>query len=232
MKLLKQTTVVFCTIFALSLTAIVSYEHMYKPAKDHYVLSNNSLRIINSHDIVIDNTFFMQGGSAEYVVTKQLMPFIFVSKISESLGFKALPIRVAFLSNGGSVDLYEALITITDIKDAYIICTIGAAQSIAFTYMMYICDERIILPKAEVMSHPVYYNTPKGSYSDAGTRTATIAQSDSEAVVLGIDKDEWYSISREQGDKYYTPTEMIRYGIDTKDYTPKALSIPYVPVSQ
>lgn len=229
MKLLKQTTVVFCTLLVLFLSVATVYDIKNRQYKDHYVLSNKSLRIINSHDIIIDDSFFMMGGSAQYVVMRQLMPLIFDNKLKEVLGTHDSSIRIAFMSGGGMVSIYDTAMGFKEIKKAYIICTIGSAQSVAFTYMMQICDERIILPNAELMTHPVYNGN--NTRTD-GTRSITVKHSDGEAKILKIDRDKWYDISRNQGDKYYTPDEMIKYGIDTQATGIQEVSTPNVKIKQ
>ena len=213
-KLIKQTVTVFMTLLVLGCALKVGYKHLPNTRKTHYVLSDKSLRIINDHDIIIDTTFFREGGSAEYVITRQLMPATIAAKLGEVTG-EHKPIKVAFMSHGGSVEIFEAIKDIPFIKNAYIICTIGAAESIAFTYMIHICDERIMLPNAQVMTHTAYYMTPSGSFRDDDTKRVSIIQSDLEAKTLGLDKDVWYQVSRGNGDKYYDIKEMEKYKIST-----------------
>jgi len=228
-RIIKDTLLIVLTLALISLGIFGAYNSTRSKYVDHYVLSNKSLRIINSHDIIIDDYFFMAGGSAQYVIMSQLMPRILENKLQETLGVPTKPIRVAFMSGGGMISMYDTAMKFKEIKKAHIICTIGSAQSVAFTYMMQICDERIILPKAEVMTHPVYNGN--NTRTD-GTRSITIKHSDGEAKILNIDKDKWYDISRNQGDKYYTPTEMLKYGIDTQATGIHEVNTPNIKIKQ
>lgn len=65
------------------------------------------------------------------------------------------------------------------------------------------------------MTHQVYTPAILGkNYSD-GSKRITIKHSDSEAEVLGIDKYQWYRVSRMNGDKYFTVQEMKQFKIGT-----------------
>ena len=102
-------------------------------------------------------------------------------------------------------------------KDVKVVCTVSSAASMAFTFMVMFCDERLILPDAYIMSHSIFYYGIlfKKMFND-NTKRYTIKYSDSEAAKLGHNKEFWYIFSRMNDDKEYTEEEMLKYGIATK----------------
>lgn len=176
--------------------------------------SLDNLREINNHNIIIGDMYFLSQGNF-HAVNKQIYQAILHSLEMQKLFGVDEPIHIALQSGGGYVHLYEMVSRAKLFKQAYIVCTVSKAESVAFTFMMNFCDERIILKDAVVMTHKVYISGLLKYFTDS-TQRFTVKHSDSEAAVLDLDKDEWYKFSRENGDKYFTVEEMKKYKIGTK----------------
>jgi len=177
---------------------------------------SSNLRAVNDHDIVIGEYFFTDEATFNHTAQLLFTDLKITNIIKQAFGI-VTPIRIALLSSGGYLYLYERLAGNRILKDAYIVCTVATAESVAFTFMIDFCDERIMLPNAKVLTHKAYALDIFGRkiFTDSNMR-ATIAHSDMEAEVLGIDKGEWFKISRMNGDKYYSREELEKYKIATK----------------
>lgn len=118
-------------------------------------------------------------------------------------------------SNGGSIDLLKYLVgNLQRIKSLNVkfTCYIANAKSSAFTFVQSICDDRILLKNGELMQHEAYFPTSlKGKYKDSSTKLLSIAMAKAEADRIGMKLSEWYKISRENGDKFFTEEEAKKY---------------------
>jgi len=205
-------TIIKKLILALALLLGTTYLFSNEDYSEHNV---SNLRIINEHSIVIDQGYFTDGKVFDRT-TRDLFKMVAAQQALKMTTGVIIPIEIAVLSNGGYISFYDSLSGDLHLKDAYIVCTVATAESIAFSFMIEFCDERIMLPKASVMTHHAFAFNAFGAkvFTDSSKR-ASIRHSDLEAIELNIDRDKWYAISRMQGDKFYSKKEMKEYGIAT-----------------
>lgn len=120
-------------------------------------------------------------------------------------------------SNGGYVGLMFGLVNGINNMKAYFgvkfKCLINNASSSAFTFVQAICDKRILLKDGKMLQHKVYGESEGIVIYNNDTTITSIQMSDLEADRIGINKDEWYKISRENGDKSFTVKEMLKYNL-------------------
>lgn len=138
--------------------------------------------------------------------------------------FKAPPIPyyntevvILISSNGGSVSkMFSFIKTFKFLKrrGLKVKCYIGNAKSAAFTFMLSVCDTRILLKGAELAQHPTYLPYGDGKLYTTHTKYSSVEMSDIEAKVLDIDPKKWYNITRnESKDKFFTEKEALKYKI-------------------
>lgn len=184
--------------------------------KDYGSISNNSLREINKQEVVIDAYFFRDDSTLQTTTTKLLALIKRNHHIYMSTGIK-VPVMVGISSGGGYTSFFDYLMLLEKpLRQAYIVCTVSKAASMAFTFMINFCDKRIILKDAVIMQHRVYKKTLFGKMFDDNSNRLSVKYSDMEAKVLGIPKDKWFKISRGKSDKYFTRDELVKYGIATE----------------
>lgn len=206
----KTIGIILSLIFALIYISVDS---------DYTTKSLFSLREVNSHEIIIDDSFFLDHHNFNKTLTKINQIFgmrVFKSMFGLPINTRE-PIYIAIQSNGGYLHLLEQIIDYKMLIDSYVICTISTANSAAFTFMVRFCDERIILPDAEIMTHKAFAMDIFGNkiFTDYN-KLLTVKHSDLEAEILNIDKDKWYKLSRESGDKFFTKEELKKYNIGTE----------------
>jgi len=207
MKKVIIAILVFSSIFAVSL---VSFDRDYSRS------SKFNLRKLNDHSIVIGEDYFTNQQVFSETSAALLREAVTALTKKKAWGFEP-HIKIAINSGGGYVSFFERL-AVADgaLLEAYIVCTVSTAASMAFTFMIKYCDERIMLPDAYILQHQVYYqNLFGGRRYDDNTRRIALRHSDLEAKVLDIDRDKWFDISRENGDKVFTKDELIKYKIAT-----------------
>lgn len=194
---MRMMRIILFILIATTITRTITVSAQLIPDV-HYALSNESIKIIKEHDIIIGQEFFKKPELASQIIIEKFVEPMVRNSIARSRGMPTQPIRIAFLSHGGNVRVLNTLMSLGFVKNEYVICTIGVACSAAFTYMMHVCDERRILPNAVVLTHPVVARDWNGRVIKKDTLAIryTREQSDSEAKVLNIEKDKWYDISR------------------------------------
>ena len=153
MKLFKYLGLTLFILIATVTIRITTVEAQNFP-DSHHRLSKQSMDILRSHDIIIDDYFFSTPNYAAKLIVEKLIPKVLSNSLKRSRNVPVDKIRIAIASHGGYVSILDATLTLDFIKNEYIICTIGDAASAAFTLMMSICDERKILPNAFLLTHP------------------------------------------------------------------------------
>lgn len=205
---LKMTKVIIGMVFILLIGALTSdYDTAYS--------SRANMRAINSHSLVIGEDFFQDGAVFGRTLGDLGERLQIVNTLESVFGIKT-PIHLGINSLGGLLGLYDALDEYGQgLLQAHVVCTISAAASMAFTFIIKYCDERIMLPEAVVMTHRAYIPLWFSKLFTDATERATLKYSDEEAAILGQDPDFWYKLTRENGDKEFTVEEMKKYKIAT-----------------
>jgi len=126
-------------------------------------------------------------------------------------------IDISIVSGGGRVSYYEDLVAAMGnrLRAAHVRCYVGVAGSMAFTFMLDFCDERIFFSDTIVMQHQVFMSIYGIKIFTRSTVRLSHKYSDLEADRLGIPRDMWWAISREQGDKFFSPNEQFVYRLKT-----------------
>jgi len=126
-------------------------------------------------------------------------------------------IDISIVSGGGRVSYYEDLVAAmgTRLRTAHVRCHVGFAASMAFTFMLDFCDERLYFPETVVIQHQVYISFYGIKLFTQGTVRLSRKYSDLEATRLSLPKEIWWKISREQGDKFFTKNEQLVYRLRT-----------------
>lgn len=182
---------------------------------DNRISSEFNLRKINEQGIVIGEHFFLDETVFSETI-KQISVKIQTRKMLKALTGIDIPLFVGINSMGGYVRLYELLEEYGEpIKQMHVVCTVSSAASIAFTFMLNFCDERLMLPDAFVMSHQTFSPSLFSKVFNDSTYRDSLKQSDSEAEKIGQDKYFWFEYTRKQGDKKFSVDEMKKYKIAT-----------------
>jgi len=208
----KYFLLLLVTVMTIAIMIIVSLKPTSKP-KDISPLDYTRLEKIQP--VLIINPFTLIDKSELKDSMRGLQAMANAATPFKELGieiFKDQTVNLIINSSGGRVDFgYKLLNFVNFIKYHLKIkttCYIKEASSMAFTVAISICDKRIALEGIEMMQHPVSVGS---KYYTTSTKIDDILISALEASRLGIDPKEWRKISKEQGDKFFTKEEMIKY---------------------
>lgn len=200
----------------LLLSCIFLFLYSLSVNSDSSTSSLENLRTINDQEVVVGDDFFKSEVEFARVVNQLMM---FATSQASLWGNNNLktPIKVGLSSGGGFVYLYDRLERLSEpLKELYLVCTINKAQSMAFTFMLEFCDERLMLPDAQIMQHQIYaLKELGGKRFDDDSKRLSLKYSDREAEVLGLDKKFWFSLTRGTKDKEFNDDELKMYKIAT-----------------
>lgn len=221
---LKNVSIMFNLVSMLILGFI-----LYSPSNIDESVNSDLLQKIESEiDVTISGATLSSAEEATKFINKLMSKLFIEGKLSSSpFGVVKNPnsynlpetqITIFVDSSGGSVELLfnltEAVESIKDLN-IHIECIIANASSATFTLVQSICDTRLLLSKGKLIQHKTYYPIEglfkSYKYFDSNSTLLSIKMSNIEAARIGKNASEWYKISRENGDKYFTEEEALKY---------------------
>lgn len=213
-KKIKDVTVTLFLVAILSVGAYVGYQKM-----------DTSPRIIDYAKIdisVIDKLTkvnYLSVGDEHFYPIKTYADMLLTTINLRAKYAENKVVDLLIDSGGGSTGaLFYMHGIIQAIKKKHgvkIKCYINKAMSSAFTFAISVCDQRVLLKGGQMMQHKAYYYLQQ-AYAKLYTidsKITSLKMAELECRYLGCDKIKWYRISRDNGDKYFTESEMFEYGL-------------------
>lgn len=211
MKLLRIITEVLVLVACLAYMSIPQANDSWRST-----LSKHTQDVLDSNMLIIEEDFFTNEDTFESTVDDIERYLESLSPRHRAYGIPEV-IELSILSGGGRVDFFEELQDRIGyrLKAAHVKCNVGVAASMAFTFMLHFCDERVFERDTKVIQHQVYISFMGWKIFTQGTIELSHKYSDMEAEALGINKDMWYEVSREHGDKWFSTLEEFVYKLKT-----------------
>ncbi len=180
------------------------------------MLSKGTQDKLNSNVLLVGETFFTNRTEFEFMSDN-------IERYLDSLEprFKAFGtpkvIDISIVSGGGRVSWYLELDKRFGkrLKEAHVRCTVGFAGSMAFTFLINFCDERLFSHDTIVMQHQVYASFFGMAIYTKDTVELSKYFSNIEAMSLGISRKKWYEVSRNNGDKFFNRSEEYKFNLRT-----------------
>lgn len=205
-------------ILSFMMVSVGKYRALAEPTTSPFygTISKKTLDKLNSNVIKISPDFFNDRSVLISTINDIERYLNSMDAKSRAYGSPKV-LQISIVSGGGSVSLYRYFDRVIGgrFKKAHVICNVGFAMSMAFTFMINYCDERILEVDSSVGQHQVYMSLFGIVIRNDNSRRISRELSDIEAEVLGLDYDYWYYISREHGDKYFDNIEVKEFGIKT-----------------